>query len=325
MRRIVRFVKRHLRLAVLVVVVVSLSTLMNVVAYIHAGRFINLIEGAPSASLFWKMNSLQRLRVVFAGVKLRRPSNHNTPAEHGLLYEAHRYNVDDKITLEAWHVPCPRSKGIVLMFHGYLCAKSYLLAEASAFHELGYSTFLVDFRGSGGSTGTTTTIGYHEADDVTKTFEYVKQFSEDRPIILFGQSMGAAAVLRAVAVGKIRPDAIILEGVFDRLDSTVKNRFSRAGFPAFPMAHLLIFWGGVQADFPAFSHNPVEYASKVNCPVLMLHGTEDRMATFAGAETVFQNLRGEKQFQRFEGLGHEPYLAGNPELWKTVISQFLDR
>jgi len=39
-----------------------------------------------------------------------------------------------------------------------------------------------------------------------------------------------------------------------------------------------------------------EFATRVDCPVMMLHGTEDRRATFATAEAIFSNLRGQKAF-----------------------------
>jgi uncharacterized protein len=33
--------------------------------------------------------------------------------------------------------------------------------------------------------------------------------------------------------------------------------------PPFPLAELIIFWGGVQHGFNAFAHNPVTYAAQV--------------------------------------------------------------
>ena len=41
--------------------------------------------------------------------------------------------------------------------------------DADRLHDLGYACFLVDFRGSGGSSGDATTIGYREADDVVRS------------------------------------------------------------------------------------------------------------------------------------------------------------
>lgn len=46
--------------------------------------------------------------------------------------------------------------------------KASMLPAAKAFHDLGYKVVLVDFRGSGGSTGEGTTVGYREAEDFVK-------------------------------------------------------------------------------------------------------------------------------------------------------------
>lgn len=96
------------------------------------------------------------------------------------------------------------------------------------------------------------------------------------------------------------------------------------GLPSFPGAHLLVFWGGVQLGYFGFEHNPVKYAQQVQCPVLMLHGTEDPRVTTTQAEAVFQSLNGPKQLERFDGVGHESYFQSQPDKWKRIVSDFLD-
>src|SRR5205085_2373851 len=131
----------------------------------------------------------------------------------------------DGVTLEAWHVPARRPRGLVLLFHGYVGCKAALLQEAAAFHDLGYAALLVDFRGSGGSSDSPTTIGALESADVAAALAYARASWPGRRLVLFGQSMGAAAILRAVAVGGAEPDAVLLECPFDRLLTTVEHRF----------------------------------------------------------------------------------------------------
>jgi alpha-beta hydrolase superfamily lysophospholipase len=227
------------------------------------------------------------------------------------------------MALEAWFIPHPQPTGIVLMFHGYGAGKSCLLTEAQVFHQLGFSTFLSDFRGSGGSGGNQTSLGWHEADDVTAAVDAVRALSPARPIILYGQSMGAAAILRAISVNGLQPDGVILESVFDRMLNTVKNRFRSMGIPSFPSAQLIVLWGGVQTRSRGFANNPVEYAKAVRCPVLMLHGANDPRATPTQARTVFDNLGGRKHIEIFEGVGHQSCLPANPEKWKNAVSKFL--
>jgi len=94
----------------------------------------------------------EKLKVLLTGVTVPKPKNTATPDRFGLEFQTCRF-AGDAGELEAWYVPGIEHRGLVLMFHGYASCKSELLPEASAFHELGYAAILIDFRGSGGSSG----------------------------------------------------------------------------------------------------------------------------------------------------------------------------
>jgi pimeloyl-ACP methyl ester carboxylesterase len=86
---------------------------------------------------------------------------------------------------------------------------------------------------------------------------------------------------------------------------------------------LLVFWGGVQQGFNGFRHNPVEYAARVDCPVLQMHGTEDLRVTREQAQAVFDHFAGEKKLESFDGIGHMPYFMHGPAQWQLVVGKFL--
>lgn len=135
--------------------------------------------------------------------------------------------------------------------------------------------------------------------------------------------MGGAAILRAVHSCGVRPDAIIVEAVFDEMLNTVKHRFEAMGIPSFPSAQLLVFWGGYQAGFNGFAHNPVEYAASVRCPILFLHGAADPRAHLEEAQRVFAAVSAPKQFKEFPAVGHAATVVRYPDEWKETVSQFL--
>jgi alpha-beta hydrolase superfamily lysophospholipase len=297
--------------------------LFNLVAYHHASAMLNFTQPGKRTEHIESLSFWQKVKILLTGVNIPKPFNTATPDDFKLSFETHRINVNNSVELDAWYIHHPLPKGFILLFHSYASSKSSLLPTARVFHDMGYDTFLVDFRGSGGSNQSTTTVGYYEADDVTKAVEYVQNHFSNTSLILFGQSMGSGAILRAIYANNTQPHAVIIEGVFSSLLATVKNRFSMMGLPSFPTAHFLVFWGGVQNRFSGFRHNPVDYATKVQCPVLMLHGTEDHRATIDEAKAVFENLGGQKRFERFVGAGHLSYLTANPEKWKRIVSQFL--
>jgi alpha-beta hydrolase superfamily lysophospholipase len=321
-RKALRWVWAHRKRSALLFLLL-LFVLLNVLAYVHARAMTHYAEAGDRTDRPEGLSFLGKVRVLCTGVTVPRPSGKGTPADRGLAFEGRHLDVADGTRLEAWHVPHPRARGLVLLFHGYASCKADLLPEIAAFHELGYATLAVDFRGSGGSSGDVTTIGVREADDVAAACAHARDKGLGSPVILFGKSMGAAAVLRAVSVHGLRPDALVLECPFDRLLSTVEARFEAMGVPAFPAARLLVFWGGVQHGFDGFAHNPAEYARAVRCPALFLHGEGDPRVSVAQVESVAAAVQGPRQTVIFSGLGHECYVSARPRPWRDAVSGFL--
>lgn len=298
---------------------------LNVWAFRHAWTMTHYSSGGPVTIRPEQMSTFGKLEVLLTGVNLPRPLNEQTPADFDLPFETHRIPVSDSIELEAWHVPRDDARAIVALFHGYGSCKSRLLHEAQAFRELGCATLLVDFRGSGGSSGNATTLGRFEADDVAATCRVAQELVPGKPLLLYGRSMGSVSILRAIAYENVQPAGIIIECPFDRLLATVEHRFSAFHLPSFPCAELLVFWGGVQHGMNGFAHNPVDYAAYVRCPVLQLHGEIDARVTVSEARSVFAALPGEKQFEVFPDTGHESCHRSRPDLWRKCVVSFLDQ
>jgi len=229
----------------------------------------------------------------------------------------------NNITLSAWYCDRGKTTPLVILFHGYSKEKTSLLKEAKAFLGLGASVLLPDFRGSGGSSESYTTLGFHESEDVAAAVRHAHAHLSHAATILFGQSMGSVAVLRAIHAHGISPDAVILEGVFDTMLNTVRNRFDSMGVPSFPGARLLLFWGGKQQGFDAFAHNPVDYARSMKCPALFLHGANDPRAKLTEARAVFAAASGPKVFKEFESVGHGPIVSKRPEDWKAAVGEII--
>ncbi|MBI5395241.1 MAG: alpha/beta fold hydrolase, partial [Verrucomicrobia bacterium] len=232
--------------------------LVNVVAFNHAKAMLHFTQHGlrtknPEALSVW-----EKAKVLAIGVEIPRPQARSTPADFDMPFQERVIQCSNGIKLGAWYVPRENASSMAVLFHGYAADKSSLLAEAKALHEMGLSELMVDFRGSGTSSESYTSIGYYEAEDVAETLRYVGAHLPHTKLVLFGQSMGAAAVLRAIHQRRAAPDAVILDSVFDTMLQTVKNRFQSMGVPSFPSAELLVFWGGEQLGFNAFRHNPVD-------------------------------------------------------------------
>lgn len=292
---------------------------LNALAFRHAWAMSHFAPTGSRTESPEELSRWSKLKVLFTGVSLPRPVNRRTPAELGLRFETVRVSVESGVELETWRIPAVTNGPVVLAFGGYGGSKDGLLPVAREFQQMGAEVWLVDFRGCGGSSGEVTSIGFHEANDVAAA---VRQATTggSRPVILFGTSMGAAAALRAVHRGQVSPAGMILECPFDRLLSTAANRFELMHLPAFPLAHLLVFWGGAQLGFNGLAHNPVDYAASVRCPTLLFQGDRDRRVTLSQAGRIAAKLGAHGRFVVFPGLGHESYLAGQPERWRAEVA-----
>lgn len=271
-----------------------------------------------------KINVIHKVVIALFGVKNPRPIITDTPESIHIEYKEIKINTDDGEIISAWLINSDNNDNVIILFHGFASSKSSQLEEARYLHSKGLTVLLVDFRGCGNSSGNKTSIGYYEANDVKSVYEWVKNRFSDSSIILFGHSMGAAAILRATANYDIHPDGIIIESVFDNLRKTIENRFDAIGFPTFPSANLMIIWAQILYKIDVNEHNPVDYAKNIECPILVMHGKQDSRAKVDEGLSVYEHLASRnKKWVVFEGLGHESLIKGATIEWRYVMDDYL--
>lgn len=315
--------KKTLRLILFLILVLFLS--INIVAVFQAYKFTHYDDSVIRKEKIQNSSWTHKLKAVVLGVDLPRPEDTAFPER---AYETIRMD-DDKNT-ECWFVPTDsveKSKGTVILCHGYGGSKSSMLLKADVFLDLGYNVFLFDFMGSGGSGGNQTTIGYYESEQVKTVYDYIlaKEGNAKR-VVLLGTSMGAVAIMKAVHDYEFSPGGIILECPYSTMLRTVQNRFHNVGFPKFPMANLLVFWGGAINGFNAFGLEPVEYVKSVSSPVLLIYGQKDDKVMQDETDDIYRNIeRVDKYLVQYPLAGHDNYLEQYAGRWTADIREFLDR
>lgn len=224
--------------------------------------------------------------------------------------------------LEAWYIPADNPKGTVCMFHGHGGTKSGIFEESIAFRKLGYTTLLVDFRAHGNSEGNTSTIGYDESEDVKLAFDFIKNKGE-KNIVLWGISMGAAAVSKSINDYNLDAKKIILEMPFGSIKEAASGRIKMMGLPGEPLATLITFWGGIEHGFWAYNMKPSQYVKKIQCPVLLQWGKHDPRVTEHETNEIYTNISASKKLVVYENCGHESLCKKENEKWVNEITAFL--
>lgn len=292
----------------------------NFVAIFHGHKFTHFSsEKLAKPKKPEDLTPAEKLKMMILGVKVPKPSNDVKPHQK---FQTIVLQSNKKI--ECWSIRKQSSKGTVILFHGYGGSKSSLVDKADVFLDLGYNVFMVDFIGSGGSEGLQTTIGYKEAENVKTAYDYIKEKGEKK-IFLFGTSMGAAAIMKALADYPLEPKGIIIECPFATMYDATCARFKAVGAPIFPMAGLVVLWGGLTNGFWAFDHNPVDYARKIKCNTLLLYGEQDKRVSRGEIDAIYSNLDCSKELRIYPLAGHVNYLLKYKAEWTRDIMTFLNK
>lgn len=298
--------------------------LMNISAAFYAHKLTRLYTATEDT---WKKQApsdiFSKTWRLFTGPKFYKQSLKKTPA---FSYTTFSLKTTNGISLEGWHGKADSvSKGTVILFHGLMGNKGDVLDEATAFRELGYNVMMIDNRNHGNSTGNFTTIGYKESEEVKLAWDRLMQ-SDEKNIFLWGASMGAVEVLKAVSDYQLKPSGIILEMPFLSLQSHLEGRARSVGFPKQPFAFLTAFWIGVERGFNGFGFRSVKYAKNIHCPVLEQYGEKDELSLKYETDAIFSAIAStDKKLVGYDNAVHESFLRNDPATWKKEVSAFLGK
>lgn len=288
--------------------------LMNIIAALHAWSFTHFVETTDAKS----STDDNALWLALTGVKNPRPVNNAVPDR---TYED--ITIEGEIPTACWLIKTDSAIGTVIVCHGYGGSKSSMLDKADEFLGMHYNVLLPDFMGCGDSEGDQCTIGFFESQQVTACCNYLIEQGE-KNVVLFGTSMGAVAIMKSLSEDSVNASCAIIECPFGSMYETTCARFDMMGMPSFPMAGLLVFWGGVENGFWAFGHNPTEYAKNIQVPVLLMYGEKDPKVSREEIDEIYANLPGTKELVTFKQAGHENYLNQYRLPWLTAVMSFLN-
>ena len=297
--------------------------LINISAAFHAYRFTHYYnddkirnqqssEGKPFLRT-WRM---------MTGKKLGKSLIQYDPL---IPYDTVQLTMSSGKKLEAWYMKADSAKGTVILFHGLNSNKGNTLGEAFEFNSFGYNTMLVDLRAHGNSEGIVSTLGYEESEEVKLAFYHISKKGE-KNIILWGMSLGAVIITKAIWQYDLKPQKIILEMPFDRLQDHIKARARISGFPGEPFGFFVTFWTGLEQGYWAYGHQTSRYVKKINCPVLLQWGNNDEYVLKSETEKIFAAINStNKKLEIYKGAGHIPLLVADGTKWDETVKDFLNQ
>jgi len=296
--------------------------LINISAALYAYKLTHLY---PSPGKDWQKagteNFLKKTWRLFTGPRIYKVPEIELPS---FAYSSVKLNISKENSAEGWYGKTDSvAKGTVILFHAYSVSRASVLQQANEFRYWGYNVFLVSASGHGNSNSNITTLGYHESRDVKEACDYIQGLGEKR-IILWGASMGAVEIMKAIVDFELKPSGIILEMPFGSLQSLLERRARTFGFPPQPFAFLTTFWIGAERGFNGFSFNNIKYAAGIQCPVLLQYGNRDYLVPVEDTKAMYDAMSSrQKKLVEYEGVDHEWLLQKNTTKWRDEVGNFL--
>lgn len=306
-------------------ILLSLFIFLNIICVIQAYHFTRFVEGTTHRNPK-EMGLFEKTGAALFGVPV--PKSKVVDSLH-VPHLSVKIVTEDGLQLAAWNAlhttDTVTAKGTVIMFHGHGSNRSGIINEATALYDLGWNILTVDFRNHGESEGTTCSVGYYEAKDVKAAYDYAIAKGA-KNIILFGVSMGAATITKALHdYPALRPQKIILEMPFASLHQATQGFVRVMHLPHEPLGTLLTFWGGVELGVWAFNNEPVEYVKDIHCKTLLQWGREDIRVTKNETGEIYNNLgTKEKKLVVYENSGHQSLCKNEHDKWMQSVTAFLN-
>ena len=298
----------------------ALFLLVNIITAIHAYKFTHFYDrGEVTIKKPEEKSGWDKTKEVFLGINaVKQQDTVRTDTSFHTIY----LKTKDGLKLEAWYIPSDSAVGTVCLFHGHGSYKSAVYKESQEFRQMHYNTLLLDFRAHGNSEGNTCTIGVNETEDVKLAYDFIKGKGENN-IVLWGISMGAATITKAINDYDMNPKKVILEMPFGSILEAAEGRIRMMHLPAEPLATLITFWGGLEHGFWAFGMKPVQFAKKISCPVLIQWGAHDPRVSRSEIDDIYANVSTPKTLVVYDNCGHESLCKKETAKWVTSVSTFL--
>lgn len=197
---------------------------------------------------------------------------------------------------------CPVRRGVVLYLHGNRDNLQRWGSFSRDFTALGWDFFAIDYRGYGKSTGEPDEAGCYI--DGGLAYDFLRKNYPPEQIVIFGRSLGSGVATHLAA--RVLAKMLVLETPFDNVRGIAEG-------------HL----GGISLKVePAFRFPNDENLSKTTMPVLIFHGTRDRVVPLRSAQNLKRHLKPGDEFVVIEGGSHND--LGSFELYREKLVATLD-
>ena len=232
----------------------------------------------------------------------------------------------DGICLHALWIPATNSKATVILAHGY---RSTMLLDFhlafELFHQLGLNILVPEQRTHGQSGGKYITFGVKESHDMEMWIDYYNRELSDKPVILYGISMGASTML--YLADRTLPEnvkGIIADCGFtspaDILSSVMRAVLH---LPAVPTIWIAGLFSKVLAGFGLWERDTRKTLANAKLPVLLIHGEDDGFVPCRMSQQAYDACTGKKDILIVPKAEHGLSFVVDGYRYTAMVIEFL--
>jgi pimeloyl-ACP methyl ester carboxylesterase len=224
-------------------------------------------------------------------------------------------------SLEVWRIePDGRSRGVVLLAHGWSRNRDRMVSRARIFAEMGFTTVMHSARDHGGSTRHPFMNAFRFAEDIEAVLEWI-----DEPILLYGHSAGAAGAIIAASQHPEQIRLLFLEGCYARTKEALRSLYRNYNrFFGIIFAPTVVLCMDIFYKFRMDRVSPARLAPYLDLPVLIIHGDKDQNFPLHHAWRLRDSFpNGRAELFVAEGADHSSS-SSTPE-YPITIRSFIDR
>jgi pimeloyl-ACP methyl ester carboxylesterase len=212
------------------------------------------------------------------------------PKDFQFLYEnqiVEEYNLEtrDGAIINGLHFKVAKPKGVVLYLKGNSKSIKGWGKFAVDFTRSEYDVIMVDYRGFGKSTGKRSQKAIKR--DLQLVYDKIKEQVDEKYIILYGRSLGSGFATKLASLNN--PKMLILDAPYYSL-TNVTGRY----MPFMPLSLII--------KYPMPTYKWLKY---VNCPIRIIHGTQDKLIPFKGSVKLSQIKPKQTRLYPVIGGGHK--------------------
>ncbi len=223
-----------------------------------------------------------------------------------ILHEDHYIQTDDGVLINLWFFPYPSSQHVILLCHGNGGNNSHRMEQIKALYERAFSVAIFDYRGYGKSSGHPSEKGLYKDGHAAIRFLTAEKGIPANKITVIGTSLGGAVAAELAC--HYRFHALVLESTF-----TSKFGMAEVMLPVFPMVF-----------FSRNQFNTLEKMSRIQSPVMIVHGTQDEMIPFSMSRELFSAAPEPKFLFPVHGAHHNDCLAVGGKKYLDDLSLFVN-